>query len=83
MPPIAWLPFRVCDGDDEDAVGFDRVEHGVRKHAHEAAPHILLQNPPAVRRGDNFPNGGQNLSCQTFPEISSAFLVKANGFLKL
>jgi hypothetical protein len=83
MPPIARLPFPVGDGDDEDVVGFDGVEHGVRKNAQEATPHIFLQRPPAVGRGDDLPNGCSNLAGKTFPEITPALLVKANRLLEL
>ena len=83
MPPIARLPFPVRNGDDEDVVGFDGVEHRVRKHAHEAAPDIFFQHPPAVRRGDNLPNGGLDLAREAFAEIAPSLHVKANRLLEL
>ena len=82
MPPIARLPLPVRDGDDEEVVGFDGVEHRVRKHAHEAAPHIFLLHSPPFRRSGNFPNGCPNLVGKPPAKIKPAFLVEAHGLLE-
>src|SRR6266496_3028810 len=83
MTPIARLPFRVGDGNDEDVVGFNGVNHGIREHTHKAAPHVLLQYPPAFGRGDDFLDGRSNLVSKAFSEVAPALLVETHGLLEL
>ena len=70
------------DGNDQDEIGFDGVEHGLREYAHKAAPHVPLKNPPTFRRGDDFGDGGSDFPGKAPSEIATALLVELDGLLE-
>ena len=83
MPPIARLTLPVHDRDDEDVIGLDGVENGVREYADETTPHIGFKNPPAVGCRHDFPDGRANLLSKTPTEIAPALIVELDGLRKL
>jgi hypothetical protein len=81
-PPVSWLSLSVHDGNDEDVISLNRVEHGVREHPDPAAAHVFLQNPPAVGRSHNFGDRPTNLLCKALAQFASALPIEFGGFLE-
>ena len=62
MFPISRLTFAVHDGDDEDEVWLNGIEHQVWKHAHQTTPHIFFEHAPALRRLDDLSDGNAHFA---------------------
>ena len=82
VPPITWLPFSVHDGDNEDVVSLDCVEHGVRKHAHSTDSDILFKNSPTFRSSDDAGDGRPNFVGKSLAQRASAWPIKLDGLLE-
>lgn len=78
MPPVTGASFAMNDGNDEDVIGFDGVEHGVRKDPRSTDMHILFKNPPTLRFGNDLRDGGSDFFGKALSESASAFLVELN-----
>ena len=82
MPPVTGAAFAMRDGNDEDAIGFFSVEHGVRKDPRSTDMHILFKNTPTVRRGDDFGDGGADFLNEPLAELTSTLFVELDSFLE-
>ncbi len=51
--PVTRLATAMHDGNDENEVWLNRVQHTVRKDPCETAPDVLIENAPACRRREN------------------------------
>jgi hypothetical protein len=79
MPPVPGAAFAVGNGDDEDVVNFDGVEHGVWKDSRSTDMHILLKNAPTLGRGDNLGDGGSDFFSEALAQGATALIVKLDG----
>ena len=70
------------DGDDEDVIGFNGVEHGVREYPRSAEVYILFNNAPTVRRSDNPRDCGSDFLSEPLAESTAASFVELDGFLE-
>ena len=70
------------DGENEDAIGFDGVEHGVRKDPRSTESHILFKNTPAVRRGNDLRDSGSDFQSEPLSESATATFVELNSLLE-
>lgn len=48
--PIARLAIAMHDSDEEDVVGFNGVEYGIRKNVDKITSNVVFKNSPAIRR---------------------------------
>jgi hypothetical protein len=83
MPPVTRTPLAVREGDDEDVIGFDGVEHGVRKNTRSTNTHVLLHYAPTVGRRDDLSDGTANFPCKALAENAPTIFIELNGFLEL
>jgi len=73
----------VRDGDDENEVGLDRVEHTVREDPSETATNIIVDDSPSRRGFENPVEGVFNSLDEAWGQLRITLGVVTSGFLVL
>ena len=71
------------DGEDENFLGTNRVQHSIRKPVNEAPPDLRPNLAPKVRMLSSIVNRNGKLACKIKSQSGLAFPVVVNGIRKL
>jgi len=82
MSPVTGAAFAVRDAYDEDVIGFDGVEHGLRKHPRSTEMNILFKNAPTLRTGNDLGDGRSDYLGEALAQCASPLFVELNGLLE-
>lgn len=60
------------NGNNEDAIAFNRVKNGVGKYINQTPANVLLQDSPTLGGGEDFCDGNSDLAVEASSKLAPA-----------